>query len=127
MKNLRVGDRIMTPKGVDFVRSIDQHWFSTRHWDNIPISHSGFRRLEIFEKLLIWFNCKVLKNHSWTSQAGEGKLPEEPPTEETFWKYAQLYCKNCDYHSKLNKHAEGKATSKEDEAAKSPAKSAGAK
>jgi len=52
----------------------------------------------MLKSLKIFFNCKLMGSHSWTSAAGEGKPPTSKQIEDGvdgFIDYATMYCKDC--------------------------------
>ncbi len=59
----------------------------------------------MLKKIKLFFQCKVMQCHNWTSAAQEGF----PPTQEQvdsgingFKDYAVMYCKDCGKISKLS-------------------------
>jgi len=58
------------------------------------------------KKLIDFINCRIFKNHKWTSAVMEGKkaTPEQLANgDEGFWDYATMYCRICGEESDLSK------------------------
>ena len=55
------------------------------------------------KKIIRWFMCHVMNDHTWTCKAEEGIKPNESEmTIEGFKSYAKMYCKHCRKESALN-------------------------
>ena len=52
----------------------------------------------MLKKIKVFFQCKLMGSHTWTSAAQEHQLPTGKQLEDGitgFYDYAKMYCKDC--------------------------------